>query len=87
MYPGMEIEGVRPLLAIKLLFLKAASVKDFVLRSRGHELAAVEADVCVCILDPKHGGVLNKQRVPSAGGHLCSLRRSDWWASGLQRAF
>lgn len=85
-YPGMEIEGVRPLLAIKLLSHKAASLRDFVLRNREHELAA-KADVCICILGPKHRGALNKQHVPSAEGHLCSMRWSDWWASGLQRAF
>lgn len=73
MYRGMELEGVRPLLAIKLLSHKAALVTDFVLRSREHELV-VETDVCICILGPKHGGVLNKQCVPSAEGHLCSMR-------------
>lgn len=86
MYPGMELEGVRPLLAIKLLSHKAALVADFVLRNKEHELV-VEADVCICILGPKHRGVLNKQRVPPAEGHLCSMRWSDWWASDLQRAF
>lgn len=52
MYPGMELEGVRPLLAIELLSHKAALVTDFVLRSREHELVA-EADICVCILGPR----------------------------------
>lgn len=61
MYPGMELEGVRPLLAVKLLSHKAALVTDFVLRSREQE-PVVEADVCVCILGPRCRVVLNKQR-------------------------
>lgn len=62
----MELEGVRPLLAIKLLSHKAALVTGFVLGSREHELV-VEADIC--IFGPSRS-VLNKQRVSSPEGHF-----------------
>lgn len=75
----MELEGVRLLLAINLFSHKAALVMHFVLRSREYE-QVVEADVSICILGLKHGGVL-KQCVPSAEGYFCSMRQ----ASSLQR--
>lgn len=41
MYPVVELKGVRPLRAIKLLSHKAALVTHFVLRSRERELVVV----------------------------------------------